>query len=180
MEYESSEINEADWAFQAANSISAVHENDLYEDAKSTGNLGAALSRAVLVYTSVRDIGKTGKAKRGNNLSVEAIRAHTNKYGQLSPEAVYYLIKLSEACSYPEIASRLGRESIKLHRSNTKRTDFIKWATKHITDGAKPRNVAAIKRLSGFDKKWGTDDTVKKWWRSIDNAPTLKPGATRT
>jgi hypothetical protein len=174
------ELSLADWVFQAASSITQVHETDIYDDAKANGNLGSALSRAVLVYTSMRELEKTDKHENERGQPLDFIRSHVNKYGPLSPEAIYYIAKLSEVCSFPEMASKIGREKIRLHPQQTKRAEFLEWAKHHISKGAAPQNVAAIKRITGFKKSWGVDDTIKKWWRSIEDAPPLKPGATRT
>ena len=170
MDSKTNQLSHADWVFQAAASITQIYEGDIYDDAKASGSLGNALSRAVFVYSSLHS----------NGQSLEFIRDHVKRYGPLSPEATYYLMKLSESCGYSEKASQIGRQAIKLHRNNTKRTAFVEWATKHISEGKSPSNVVGIKRLDGFDKEWGTDDTIKKWWRTIKDAPALKPGASRT
>lgn len=73
-----------------------------------------------------------------------------------------------------------GRANIRKHPYKTKKAAFTEWATKHIQAGATPKNCPEIKRLAGFDATWGTDETIKKWWRATPGAPALKSGASRT
>ena len=116
----------------------------------------------------------------GNGERAHELRWHEARYGRLPWCVVYYLLRHALSGSYNKVARKQGRENIKGHRNNTKKVVFEKWASDQIKQGVSPRNIAEIKRLSGFDKTWGTDDTIKKWWRGIDGAPALKPGASRT
>lgn len=99
------------------------------------------------------------------------------------PESVRlpHLVRKLESDAVREAAKKLqsdaGRESAKKHPNQIRRAMFVAWATKHIQSGATPKNLPEIKRLDGFDKTWGTDDTIKKWWRTIPGAPALKSGA---
>lgn len=108
------------------------------------------------------------------------LQAHYEKFGPLPYQVVYYLLRCALGGSYKKESRKQGRQNIQAHPKQVKRAAFIEWAVSHIAKGAQPQNIAAIRRLDGFDETWGTDETVKKWWRSIDNAPALKPGATRT
>lgn len=108
------------------------------------------------------------------------LRSHYKKHGPLSYATVYYLLRFARSDSYTKVSRKQGRQSIKEHPNKKKKGEFEAWAIEHIKQGATPQNITAIKRLDGFNKTWGTDDTIKKWWRGIENAPALKPGATRT
>lgn len=170
------ELGHADWVFQAAGSITQIYEGDIYDDAKATGNLGNALSRAVFVYSSVYHNGqKTPEA-------ITFIRDHVKKYGPLSPEAMYYLMRLSQSCGFSEIEKERGRAFIKLHRSHKKHDEFSAWVKSLLQKGISPKpcNLSGIKRLTGFKKTWGTDVTIRKWWAQIDGAPKLQAGAPRS
>ena len=116
----------------------------------------------------------------GNGERADELRRHEGRYGRLSWGVVYYLLRHALSGSYKKVARKQGRQNIKTHPNNTKKAAFEKWASARIRQGANPRNITEIKRLVGFDKAWGTDVTIKKWWRGIDGAPALKPGASRT
>lgn len=74
-----------------------------------------------------------------------------------------------------------GRAHVQKRDDRKKKAQFIDWATTHIIDGARPRNVHEIKRLDGFDKTLRViDDTIKRWWREIPGAPALQSGASAT
>lgn len=105
------------------------------------------------------------------------LKNHHERFGPLPYQVVYYLLRCA---SYKKESSRRGRHNIEGHPNKKKKEEFEAWAKEHIKQGATPQNITAIKRLDGFNKTWGTDDTIKKWWRGIENAPALKPGATRT
>lgn len=168
------ELRHADWVFQAAGSITQIYEGDLYDDAKAFGNLGNALSRAVFVYSSIYHNGqKTPEA-------ITFIRDHVKKYGPLSPEATYYLLRLSQSCGFSEIEKERGRAFVARHRSRKKRDEFCEWAAGKIKAGETPQNLTAIKRLNGFKKGWATDPILRKWWNSLPGASELKRGAPRT
>lgn len=107
------------------------------------------------------------------------LRSLIEKFGPLHPRVIFGIWRVCRAESYQKVSSRKGRSAIKKHPKQTKRAAFVEWATGQISQGATPRNISAIKRLEGFDKAWGTDDTIKKWWKAIKDAPALKPGATQ-
>lgn len=148
-----------------------------------SGEVGNELTHAVTQAKALHDLlnfypDESEASGQGERFA--ALRSHYEKHGPLSYATVYYLLRCALSGSYTKVSRKQGRQSAKKHPQQTKRAAFIAWASEHITKGAAPQNVAAIKRLSGFNKQWGVDDTIKKWWRSIDNAPALKPGASRT
>ena len=117
---------------------------------------------------------------KGDMTRLIALRTLTEKWGPLDSKVIFGLWRLCRVDSYDKVSKKAGKRNIKKHPQQTKRAAFIAWARAHIEAGETPQNIAAIKRLNGFDRTWGTDETIKKWWRGIDSAPALKPGATRT
>lgn len=108
------------------------------------------------------------------------LRTLTEKFGPLNHRTILDLWMFARIDNWEKVSSRTGRQGSRKHSNQQKRAAFIEWAKDHISKGATPQNVPAIKRLAGFDKSWGVDETIKKWWRTINGAPPLKPGATRT
>lgn len=117
---------------------------------------------------------------KGDLRRLVALRTLQEKFGPLDSRVIFGLWRFCRIDSYDKVSKKAGKRNIKKHPQQTKRAAFIAWARGHIEAGETPQNIAAIKRLNGFDKTWGADETIKKWWRSIDSAPALKPGATRT
>lgn len=97
--------------------------------------------------------------------------------------AVAYYLAVPESVRLPHLVkihmAETGRENAKKNRQHRNCDEFIVWAKSQIKYGEKPRNVEAIKLLSGFNKEWAeTDQTIKDWWNGIADAPKLKPGRT--
>ena len=108
------------------------------------------------------------------------LKNHYERFGPLPYQVVYYLLRCALSGSYKKIARKVAKESLKKHPKQTNRAAFVAWASGHITQGAVPRNLTDIKRLSGFNSAWGTDVTIRKWWKSIEGATKLQAGAPRT
>ena len=152
-------------------------------DAAFSEDAGKDLTRAVTQAKALHDLlsfypDESEASGQGERFDI--LKHHYEKHGPLSYATVYYLLRCALSGTYTKVARKQGTQSIKNHPQQKRREAFMEWAAAHIQRGETPRNIAAIKRLSGFDKTWGTDDTIKKWWRGIENAPALKPGATRT
>ena len=116
----------------------------------------------------------------GRGERFEILKAHEEKFGPLPYHVVYYLLRCALSGSYKKVSTKNGRSNSENHPNKKKKERFEAWAKEHIKQGATPRNITDIKRFKGFDMTWGVDDTIKRWWNGIENAPALKPGATRT
>ena len=116
----------------------------------------------------------------GNGERANALRWHIEHYGRLPWGVVYYLLRLAGGNSYNKVSRKRARQSLKKHPQQVNRAAFTEWATKHIERGETPSKLSAIKRLDGFNKNWGTNPTLRKWWKAIPGASTLKAGAPRT
>lgn len=111
----------------------------------------------------------------GNGERAHELRWHEARYGRLPWGVVYYLLRHALSGSYKKISKRDGKANSEKHPARLDETNFIEWLTTHKNNGAAPKNLAEIKALDGF-KKWGTDQTLRGWYKKAGLQPPLKNG----
>lgn len=80
-----------------------------------------------------------------------------------------------------ELESQRGREHVKKNSKHTSCAAFKAWADDQVSDGFKPFKVSQIKARPGFNSAWAkTDNTIRKWWKTVPGASALLRGVQKT